>query len=193
MKRLTLLILIAFSGCAFHHNPKALITRETRAQSYLDTHVSIDLKNSPNIHQALQNVFLKLPDDVFNEVTDHKRPVIFLGSYTTTIARYARSHQFLVTPTDHKDTLNDGVYIIILADELNSSSVEAIEGIIYHELAHRYLEHLLKSSLNCDVEREANRLVKQWGFEKEFSAASNELGAKLPGDSPCRDEEYLRN
>ena len=35
------------------------------------------------------------------------------------------------------------------------------------------------------MEREANRLVKEWGYELEYNRASEVFGAKHKGDSPC--------
>jgi len=191
MKRIILIaVIINLTGCAINTRISDTKTRQELTESYLRSHVGGDLKNSINVYQAIQNVFLKISDGVFNKLTDHKRPVIFLDSYTTTIARFARGHQFLVTPDDPKDTLSDGIYIIVLGDELNNAPVGAIEGIVAHELAHRYLEHLLKPTDNCEMEREANKLIKSWGFEEEYLQASKAFGAKHKDDSPCFEEKH---
>jgi len=118
-------------------------------------------------------------------VTNRRRPIIFLHSYSSGIARYANSTEFIVEKND-PPIFQDGFFIIILGDELNvADDIQAIEGIILHEITHRYLEHLSAEELGCQMEREANRLVKQWGYEKEYLLASETFGAKKKGDSPC--------
>ncbi len=87
-------------------------------------------------------------------------------------------------------TFQNGFYLTTLSDELNDApDPEAIEGILFHEMAHRYLEHLRAEEFSCEMEREANRLVKQWGFETEYQKASQTLGSKKKGDSPCQDTQ----
>ena len=115
--------------------------------------------------------------------------MIFVDVLTSGIARTANAVQFTMRKDD-PPTFQKGFYLIKLGDNLeDASDVEAIEGVIFHELAHRILEHLSSGKFSCDMEREANRLVKKWGFEKEYTKASGEFGHKEPGDSPCHDQE----
>jgi hypothetical protein len=149
--------------------------------------VSGSLKYYPNIIQAIEDALNKLPDEVYEKVTHRARPIIFVNSISSGIARFAHSTQFVMEPGD-PPTFTDGFYLIILGDELDGQNTAAIEGIILHETAHRYLDHLSRPASNCDMEREANRLIKSWGYEEEYKAASQSFGAKQKGDSPCADE-----
>jgi len=140
------------------------------------------------IYTAIQNALSKLPQDVFLSVTDRSRPILFLDFYTSGIARFAGSTEFSVLPDDPA-TFGQGFYMIKLGDELNSiNDVQAIEGVILHEIAHRVLEHLKKQGFSCEMEKEANQLVKSWGFEEEYKKASHQFGSKEPGDSPCHEK-----
>ena len=56
-------------------------------------------------------------------------------------------------------------------------------------MAHRHLNHLRQKELSCEMEREANRLVKAWGFETEYKKVSATFGSKKIGDSPCQDQK----
>ena len=167
-------------------------SRSAQVEKYLNEFSGSEFKvDYPQIYQALNAVFMKLPNDVFIAVTNPKRPVIFVSNISSGIARYAHSTEFIKTK---KATFADGFYLITLADELNAmDDVEAIEGIIFHELAHRYLEHLRKPTFSCEMEREANRLVKAWGFEKEFLKAKKRFGSEKVGDSPCQDLKNASN
>lgn len=148
-----------------------------------------------NIRTALQSALGKLPNDVFLSVTERSRPTLFVDVYTTGIARYANALEFNMREDD-APVFQNGFYLIKLGDELDKvSDPQAIEGIIFHELAHRVLNHLNTQGESCDMEREANRMVKQWGFEKEFLKAKEAFGSKQKGDlpagrqdSPCSDK-----
>lgn len=142
----------------------------------------------PKIYQAVRNVFMKLPESVFNEVSKRQYPILITINITSGIGRFANSSQVTLNKKDHT-TFREGFYLIKLSDELeNTPDGEAIEGILFHELGHRYLNHLRQSEFSCEMEREANRLVKKWGFEKEYKKAKQAFGSKTPTDSPCRDQ-----
>ncbi|MBP9855426.1 MAG: hypothetical protein KBD53_11220 [Candidatus Omnitrophica bacterium] len=162
--------------------------RQEQVEAYLNEFSAGEFRGYyTNIYQALTNALNKLPDDVFQDVTDRKSPVVFINTITTGIARYANSKEFRFIG-DEPPAFQEGFYLMVLGDELNdSNNIPAIEGIILHELAHDYLKHLRAPKHNCEMEREANRLVKAWGYTKEYEAASKEFGAKKPGDSPCKD------
>lgn len=141
----------------------------------------------PNIHAALKNALNKLPQEVFWEVTHRSRPIIFMDYLTSGIGRFANSTEFFMRPHD-PPAFAQGFYMIKLSDEVENASPEEIEGLILHEIAHRTLEHLHSKKISCDMEREANMLVKSWGFEQEFLKAKERFGSKEKGDSPCQDE-----
>ena len=162
--------------------------RKEHVQLYLEEFVSGRFRSSyPQIYTALTNAFEKLPEDVFFTITDRERPIIFVLAITSGIGRYANSTEFIMRESD-PPTFQDGFYLVTLADELDDAPTPAaIEGVLLHEMAHRYLEHLRAGAFSCEMERETNRLVKKWGFEKEYNAASKAFGSKKKGDSPCQD------
>ncbi len=193
-KVMEILLILFVLVCSYQPSVLAKPTtdRHKLTYEYLDQFSGTEFKiDYPQIYQALTNVFMELPDDVFHALTDPKRPVIFVSNITTGIARYAHATEFIKTK---KSTFAQGFYLITLADELNNTDdVEAIEGIIFHELAHRYLEHLRRSQFSCEMEKEANGLVKKWGFEKKFLKAKEKFGSKKIGDSPCQDLSINNN
>lgn len=190
------LSLSSLTGCTTAHSscclkPEAAAGRAKQVEAYLDEFAASEFKNGyTNIYKALKNALTKLPEDVFKDVTSRESPVVFVNSITSGIARYAHSTEFYFHEGDPR-AFQEGFYLMILGDELNNSNdIEAIEGVILHELAHDYLKHLRAPKHNCEMEREANRLVKTWGYAKEYEKASEVFGAKNAGDSPCVD--YFR-
>jgi len=163
-------------------------SRREQAKRYVDEFADGRFRVSyPKIYQALIDAFTKLPEDVFVEVTDRDRPMIFVLAITSGIARYANSTEFILREFD-PPTFKDGFYIVVLGDELEGTAdSKAIEGVVLHETAHRYLEHLRAEEFSCEMELETNRLVREWGFEGEYKKASGAFGSKAPGDSPCSD------
>jgi len=161
--------------------------RQARAEEFLREFSSITQDSIyPQIYQALLNSLAKLPEDVFTKVTDRAHPLIFVYTINTGIARYAHATEFTFQEGD-LPAFMDGFYLIQLADELNNmQDVESIEGIILHEIAHAYLEHLRKAVHSCEMEKEANQLVISWGYDEEYRKAVEAFGAKKPGDSPCK-------
>ena len=161
--------------------------RAKAVHAYVHEFVGDNVKESyPKIGQAIENVFMKLPDNVFRSLTDRSRPVIFVVNITAGIAKYANAVEFDIRPED-PPTFQKGFYLIKLGDDLEDlGDVVAIEGVVAHELAHRYLEHL-KVPFSCDIERQANQQAKDWGFGKEYLSAKETFGSKTPTDSPCHD------
>ncbi|MCA9401133.1 MAG: hypothetical protein KC713_05865 [Candidatus Omnitrophica bacterium] len=142
------------------------------------------IRGYPKTFEAIRNVLNKLPEEPFKKVIDRGRPVIFLDVASGGIARYANAIDFYFRPGDPA-AFEKGFYLIKLGEELEEADdVQQIEGIIAHELTHHVLDHL-RGPVDCDTEREANRLVKKWGFEEELKKASERFGAKKPEDSPC--------
>ena len=143
----------------------------------------------PKIHAAIHNVLLKIPMEVFSSITDRSRPVLFTEYHTTGTGRFANSGEIISTPDDVL-AFQRGLTIVKLSTELEDADDEqAIEGVVFHELAHRYLEHARKPVRTCEMEREANRLVKEWGFGNEYSKAKVRFGHnEQEGKEPCSDE-----
>jgi hypothetical protein len=93
------------------------------------------------------------------------------------MGKWANSAGIFVEPND-PPTFTKGIWIVKLNTQMNEvNSVEAIEGVVLHELAHKVLEHQ-GGTFNPEIEREANRLVKKWGFERQFLKAKEFFGAK---------------
>ena len=183
------LIISNWAGESFALRSKAE-RRDQAVEVYLKEFVGEPVHQAyPKIYQAIEEVFHKLPADVFKNLTDRRRPVVIIVNITSGIAKYANSTEFTVG-NNERQMFAQGFYLLKLGDELeNSPNIEAIEGIVFHELAHRYLEHLRQPVFSCEMEREANRQVKKWGFEKEYKAAKEFFGAKNKEDSPCFDAE----
>ena len=124
----------------------------------------------PLIYQAITEVFLRLPEDVFLQLTDRSYPVVFVEYHHSGLGRLANSTDVWNLPMD-PPTFTKGFYLVKLNLELNSvSDPSEIEAIIAHELAHRVLGHGSRE-YSLELEREANRLIKKWGFEEEFLKA----------------------
>jgi len=166
--------------------------REEMAKQYLSEFASGNLiHNYPKVRAALLSTLQRLPQDIFLTITERQRPILFIDYYTGGIAQYAGSLEFTMREDD-PPTFENGFYIIRLGDGLNDATTpEAISGIVAHEIAHRTLEHLKnKEKHSCELEIEANQLIKEWGFEEEYAKASEEFGSKKEGDSPC--QEWLK-
>jgi len=134
------------------------------------------IQHSPKIYAAIKNAFYGLPWDVFLSVTSRARPTLFTEYHYSGMGRFANSSE-VYSFQDDAPSFMDGMTIIKLSTELElSDSVDAIEGIVLHEIAHRYLEHAKNKTELCRREKEANHLVKEWGFEKEFEEAKKKFG-----------------
>ena len=184
------LIIIFCCSCSFLKKPSSQsFDRKKYVHEYLDFAFGRGSDTSyPKIYQAISNALNEIPEDVLEKVSNPKHPVVFTVNITTGIARWANSSEFDLT-VNKEHAFDNGFYLIKLADELeNTSDIESIEGIVLHELSHDYLDHLKREQFSCEMEKEANRLVKKWGFEEKFLKAKAAFGSKVQGDSPCRDE-----
>lgn len=65
-------------------------------------------------------------------------------------------------------------------DELSDGDDDVKIGIIAHELAHKFLNHVtfqnLGSRVELKLEDEADKLASNWGFAKEVEAFRRKLG-----------------
>ncbi len=156
---------------------------------YLGEFCSQGILQSPKMHAAVQDVLERLPLDAFLRVTDRRRPVLFTEYYDSGTARFANSSEIITTEND-VPSFEEGLTIIKLSTALDEAVTPLpIEGIIAHELAHRVLEHVRKGNVNCAAEREANALVKRWGFTKEYAEASKAFGRHKSGDTASCQEK----
>lgn len=128
------------------------------------------------IYGAISNVLRKIPNDVFLNITDRNRPVVLSEVHSLGLGRLANSSDIRVLPED-PPTFAAGVWLIKLSTELNEAeSSGPIEGVVVHELAHRVLEHSVTDEYDASLERQANALIVEWGFQKEFEEAKKEFG-----------------
>lgn len=176
----------------FHFKDEKLVdwslnNREEIVREYLGEFSSqFFIQSSPKIYTALQNALQKLPREVFCSITDRSRPVLFTEYHTTGTGRFANSSEIIATDDD-VPAFQNGLTIVKLSTELEGAQEEkAIEGVILHELAHRFLEHGKKELHTCEMEKEANHLVMQWGFGDEFQKAKETFGRPEKGtEAPC--------
>jgi hypothetical protein len=169
-------------GCA--RGPQAdLSVPEQRAKavdSYLAEFSAPSFMRS-RIGPAIREVLLRMPKEALLKVMDRRRPVLFVDVNSSGTGRFASSSEVIVTEKD-APAFQEGLTLIKISDHLADGSSEAIRGIVAHEIAHRVLDHIRRNHVSCQAEREANRLIKSWGFTKEFAAASKEFGQAKVGD-----------
>ncbi len=157
---------------------------------YLGEFSSMAFKTAfPVIDKAIRDVLERMPFKDFLTVTDRRRPVLFSEVFDSGTAKFANSSEIISLPDD-APAFQDGLTLIKLSTALNgASNQQAIEGVIAHELAHRVLEHVKHGKRSCAAEREANALIKQWGFTDEYTQASQTFGQKAVGQEIiCHDE-----
>ena len=154
-------------------------------KQYLEEFCSIP--ESSIIYKSIEQVLLKMPEKDFVYVTNRRRPILFIDYYDSGTARFASSQEFLVSPKD-PPCCQEGFTLIKLGQGLGlAKTTTAIEGVVAHEIAHRVLEHIKKGNVNCDAERASNRLIKQWGFTKEFEEAKKLFGTKKGDPAGCQE------
>ncbi len=153
-------------------NDRAEIVRE-----YLSEYCSqAFIHYIPKMYEAISNCMNKIPIEVFYEITDRSRPVLFTEVHYKGMARFAATSNVISFEHD-PPSFEKGFTLIKLSTELGDiGTVPAIEGVIYHELAHRFLVHGGEHYIR-EHERDANRLVEAWGFKEELDAAKEIFGA----------------
>jgi hypothetical protein len=137
-------------------------------------------------YEAIRDVLELMPLKAFLNVTERSRPVLFTEYYDSGTAAFANSTELLSDPED-APAFGEGLMIMKLSTALDSAeSPSPIKGVVAHELAHHVLDHARQGAGTCAAEREANRLVKDWGFESEYEAASRMFGhEKVGGPASC--------
>jgi len=139
------------------------------------------------IFQGIREVLLRMPYKDYLYVTNRQRPIIFTEFYDSGTARFASSSEFIVSKDD-PPCCTEGFTIIKLGMSLGLSKTPGpIEGVVAHEIAHRVLEHIKNGDVSCDAERASNRLIKKWGFRKEFKEASELFGQKKGDPAGCQE------
>lgn len=156
-------------GWALNH--RAEIVRE-----YLSEYCSqAFIHYIPKMYQAISNCMNKIPIEVFYEITDRSRPVLFTEVHYKGMSRFAATSNVISFEHD-PPSFEKGFTLIKLSTEMGDiGTVPAIEGVIYHELAHRYLVHGGEFYKPVN-ELQANRLVEEWGFKEELDAARATFG-----------------
>ncbi|MBF0386392.1 MAG: hypothetical protein HQL20_00885 [Candidatus Omnitrophica bacterium] len=167
----------------------ALDDRSEVVLEYLGEFCSQGILNGmPKIHEALTDVFMRIPQADFLQVTDRHRPVLITEYYDAGTARFANTSEIIASDTDALAG-DKGLTIIKLSSALNDAdSAEPIKGVLAHELAHRILAHALKGKVTCQDERQANQLIRKWGFTSEYKAAVRLFGRKEGDPVSCREE-----
>jgi hypothetical protein len=139
------------------------------------------------IHKAIKDVLVRMPLTEFMKVTERRRPIIYTETWDSGTARFANSSEFMVGEDDII-CCQDGFTLIKLSMGLNAAKTpDAIKGIVAHETAHRVFEHIKTGNTGCNAERQANALIKKWGFAKEFKEASELFGHQEGDPAPCQE------
>lgn len=117
-----------------------------------------------NIKSAFREILYKIPDSVLKDITNTRCPVVLIHAPVIASATsfYKKRNKF---------KFNKGIRIISINEKLNKDSIPIIVGVIIHELAHTYLHCITGESNTKKHEEEADNLLKQWGFEKEYLQA----------------------
>ncbi|MBF0490148.1 MAG: hypothetical protein HQL15_05945 [Candidatus Omnitrophica bacterium] len=172
----TFLLLSFFALSPVYAQKTLVFTREEKVKSYMEEFVSQGFKESQaKIYTAIQQCLRLIPEEAYKKITDRTFPVIFTEMPHFGGGRWANSSGVYVMPND-PPTFTKGIWIVKLNTQLNETQdVEEIEGIIFHELAHRVLDHVA-GAFDIDKEKQANRLVKKWGFERQFLKAKSSFG-----------------
>lgn len=191
MKRffIPIIFLILLAGCASaRFDLNAPDERAQAVDAYLAEFSAPSFMKSKT-GPAIRAVLLKMPADALQKVMDRRRPVMFVETPSSGTARFATSSEVIMTEED-KPAYQEGMTLILISDALSDGTPEAIQGIVAHELAHRVLEHIRTGHTSCTAEREANALIKSWGFVKEYESASAEFGQAKVGDgvAGCTEE-----
>ncbi len=166
----------------------ALNDREEIVREYLSEYCSqAFIYYIPKMYKAISNCMNKIPIEVFYEITDRERPVLFTEVNYRGMSRFAATSNVISFEHD-PPSFQKGFTLIKLSTEMGDiGSVEAIEGVIYHELAHRYLVHG-GADYKRENEREANHLVESWGLKKELDAAIETFGYHKEQKKAIRNE-----
>ncbi len=191
MKLLFSIFIVCFlTGCSATQrlNLESFEKRGQIIDGYLEEFCSGAFLNNSKIGPSIRDVMMRMPVNDLEIVMNRRRPVMFVEMYDVGTAKFVSSSEMIVRPED-KPAFQEGMTIIKISTALENGSSEAISGIVAHELAHRVFDHVRRGEVSCQSEREANQLIKSWGFEKEYEAASAEFGRKKEGSGVASCQE----
>ncbi len=152
-------------------------SRKEQVDQYLHDFVSQAFQFSyPSIYNAIELSLMGIPQEALDKVSNADFPALFVEMPHFGGGRWANANGIFVEPHD-PPTFTKGVWIIKLSTELeDSKDVDAIQGIVLHELAHFILDHH-GGVFDKQYEKDANHLVKKWGFERQFLKAKEKFGS----------------
>ncbi len=187
--RLYCISILFLSGCVSVSNLDRLSIdkRAHQIKQYL-SEFSSPVFNHSHIAEAINDVMMRLPEKDLENILNRRRPVVFVEVYDEGTAKYVSSSELIMTAQD-KPAFQEGMTLIKISTALEQGSKEAVMGIVAHELAHRVLDHVRRGRVTCQSEREANQLIKSWGFETEYKAASTEFGRMKEGSGVASCQE----
>jgi len=145
--------------------------REEVVREYMGEFCSEALQASPKISSAIRDVLRRIPEEASLLVTRRDFPALFTEYYTEGASRLANSSGIYAL-ADDPPTFARGTWIVKLNSDLERLAAEdAIRAIVAHELAHRVLGHRPGEKDAAEAEKAANRLIRDWGFQKDYLAA----------------------
>jgi hypothetical protein len=179
-------VILLLSGSNGFSDVKENAVRSQRLEQYLTEFSSGDFAmGEGKIRKAITRVLEKMPYRDFLKVTDSRRPIIFTEVWDTGTARFASSTE-MIFEKNQTPCCQNGFTIVKLSMALNDGPIEAIEGVVAHEVAHRVLENIRHGHVDCRAERASNRLIKRWGLKSEFEEAKNVFGTKKGDSVSCQ-------
>ena len=187
------IVLFLFLLFSSHDAFASDVPTEKDRKQVMDQYLSefCSLQGFPKIFTAIQDVLMRMPYKDFLIVTNRQRPVIFMEVYDSGTARFASSQELIIDKKD-EPCCREGFTVIKLGLGLDGAKDSVpIKGVVAHELAHRVLDHIRKGYVNCDAERQANRLIKKWGFGKEFLEASRVFGQRKGDPAGCQEKNSV--
>jgi hypothetical protein len=130
--------------------------------------------------KAILNVLTSIPWKDVLVLTNRRRPVVFVENHSDGPGRIANSTDMRSFKGD-PPTCTEGLWIVKLSTELEGAgSVDEIESIVAHEMAHYLLDNGRRISADPagtgKYEREAAGLVEKWGFADEMQKARARFG-----------------
>lgn len=122
-------------------------------------------------HFAVAEVLQRVPPSWYKKLIEHCDAFIWYIPHTLT---YGETMPFSATvyPESNKSGLQEREYaqVVYLSPRLEDVSSDVTLAVVAHELAHLCLGHKLRcnnETYNIQ-EKAAWRLIREWGFEKEF-------------------------
>ena len=163
---------VSFLCLALLSVPALGADRSERVKAYTSEFVSRGFEGLPHLSGAIEDVLMRLPDEVFDNVADREEPVLFTEYFDKGKARLANSASVRVLPED-PPTFTRGFYLIKLSGELEKYPTAA-KAVIAHEIAHRVTQYAHSKQAD-ELEKAVNRLIRRWGFGRELQEARKAL------------------